>query len=70
MKTQREIEIQAGESGRTPGGHKSSKMATSASEKWAAAIEKTPAQIRYDRPSGPLPYKGASFLDQSEETVE
>lgn len=37
---------------------------------WAAAIEKTPAQIRYPRPSGPLPYEGASFLDQSEENVQ
>ena len=52
MKTQREIEIQAGESGRTPGGHKSSKMATSASEKWAAAIDAVSSR---KTASGPLP---------------
>ena len=30
---------------------------------WAAAIEKTPSQIHYKRPSGPRPYKGESFLE-------
>ena len=51
-RAQREIEIQAGESGRAPGGHKSSKMATSASEKWAAAIDAVSSR---KTASGPLP---------------
>ena len=31
-------------------------------DQWAAALEKTPQQIRYERPSGPLPFTGEMFL--------
>ncbi len=31
-------------------------------DQWAAALEKTPQQIRYERPSGPLPFIGEMFL--------
>ena len=33
-------------------------------DQWAAALEKTPEHLRYDRPSEPLPYTGEMFLDE------
>ncbi len=31
---------------------------------WAAALDETPTQIRYPRPSEPLPFEGEMFLDR------